>query len=54
MIGCLLPVVLLVAGGAIGAVIGGADGAIWGGGAGFLVGALVLAGFVWLVARARK
>jgi len=54
LIGCLLPVLLLAVGGIIGAVIGGPDWAIWGGGAGFLVGTVVMAIFVWIVARARK
>jgi len=54
VIGCLLPILLLVVGGLIGAAIGGADWAIWGAGAGFLVGTVFMAAFIWVVARARK
>lgn len=37
-IGCLLPVLTLVAGGAIGFAIGGSTAPLWGGGAGFAIG----------------
>jgi hypothetical protein len=37
-IGCLLPVLTLVAGGAIGFAIGGATAPLWGGGVGFVIG----------------
>ena len=53
-IGCLLPLVLLVAGAAIGGVIGGTSGGIWGAVIGAALGiAAMLAMWRWF-ARARQ
>jgi hypothetical protein len=41
-LGCLLPVITLVAGGAIGFAIGGASAPLWGGGAGLVIGLVLM------------
>jgi hypothetical protein len=41
-IGCLLPVLTMIAGGAIGFAIGGASAPLWGGGAGFAIGLVLM------------
>jgi hypothetical protein len=52
-LGCLVPVVLLAAGGAIGALIAGRHGGIWGGIIGFACGCAVLLGLLWALERAK-
>ncbi len=37
-VGCLIPFLLLLAGGGVGGAMGGTKDAIWGAGAGFVVG----------------
>jgi hypothetical protein len=41
-IGCLLPVITLIVGGAIGFAIGGASAPLWGGGAGLIIGLVLM------------
>jgi hypothetical protein len=53
-IGCLIPVLTLVAGGAIGFAIGGASAPLWGGGAGFVIGLVLLVALVFGFERLRS
>jgi hypothetical protein len=52
-LGCLVPVVLLAAGGTIGALFAGQHGGIWGGVIGFAAGCGVLLGLLWALERAK-
>ncbi len=52
-VGCLIPFLLLLAGGGIGGAIGGTKDAIWGAGAGFVIGLLVAVLALRLFERAR-
>lgn len=47
VLGCLVPLLLLVLGGAVGVVIGGNTGGLWGAGAGFVLGCAVLVILLW-------
>jgi hypothetical protein len=46
-IGCLLPLILLAAGGGIGIAAGSTAAGVWGGAAGFIVGCVALVGLLW-------
>ena len=50
-VGCLLPLILLIAGALVGHELGGPDAVPWGALLGFTAGALALACVAWLVAR---
>ena len=50
-VGCLLPLILLIAGAVVGHGLGGPEAVPWGALLGFAVGALALACVGWLVAR---
>jgi hypothetical protein len=47
VIGCLLPVLLLAAGGGVGLAIGGTLAGLWGGAAGFVIGCVALIALLW-------
>ena len=48
VIGCLLPLLLTIAGSVLGAILGGgATGAWWGAGGGFVLGCIGMAGLIW-------
>ena len=51
--GCLPPFLLLLIGGAVGALAGGRHGAIWGGSAGFVLGVVLMVALVGLLRDAR-
>jgi len=53
-IGCLIPVVLAIAGGAVGFTIGSTAAGLWGGAAGFAVGVVALVAVVWAFEREKK
>ena len=53
MIGCLIPMLALAAGGGVGALIGGRHGGYWGGGIGFSIGMVLLVGVFYAIANAR-
>ncbi len=53
-IGCLIPVVLAIAGGAVGFTIGSTTAGLWGGAAGFAVGVVALVAVVWAFEREKK
>jgi len=50
-VGCLLPLILLIAGALVGHELGGPDAVPWGALLGFAAGALALACVAWLVAQ---
>lgn len=52
--GCLMPFVLLAAGGVIGSAIAGSRGGIWGCVIGFASGTTVLLGLLWVMERVRR
>ncbi|HEX5326775.1 MAG TPA: hypothetical protein VFW75_08915 [Acetobacteraceae bacterium] len=47
VLGCFIPVVLLVAGGGVGLAVGGNAAGWWGAGAGFILGCIILAALLW-------
>jgi hypothetical protein len=47
VIGCLLPVLLLAAGGGAGLAIGGTVAGLWGAAAGFVIGCVALIVLLW-------
>jgi hypothetical protein len=53
-IGCMIPIVLLVAGAAAGGIAGGTTAGLWGGAIGFGVGVILLLILLWLFDRARN
>jgi hypothetical protein len=53
MIGCLVPVLLLLVGGRVGGLVAGENGRIWGGSIGFLIGIAAFVVLIGLLARAR-
>jgi len=52
--GCLLPFLLLAAGGAVGGLVAGAHGGIWGGIIGFACGSGALLGLLWALERVKR
>ena len=52
--GCLMPFLLLAAGGVIGSAIGGTQGGTWGCIIGFASGTTVLLGLLWVMHRVRR
>jgi hypothetical protein len=53
-IGCLFPVILTVAGAAVGGITGGTTAGLWGAAAGFAVGFVLMLGVIWLFDRAKE
>jgi hypothetical protein len=53
-IGCLMPLVLLAAGGVLGSFAAGTHGGIWGSIIGFASGCGVLLGLLWALERVRQ
>jgi hypothetical protein len=53
-IGCLIPVILAIVGGAVGFAIGSSAAGLWGGAAGFAVGLAALVAVVWAFEREKK
>jgi len=53
-IGCLIPVILAIIGGAIGFALGSTAAGLWGGAAGFGVGVTALVAVVWAFEREKK
>lgn len=53
-IGCLLPLLLLFAGAALGGVAGGGTGGLWGGAAGLVIGLIAMAVVLKLFEQARQ
>jgi len=54
VIGCLLPLLLLAAGGVAGLVIGGTVAGLWGAGTGFVVGCAALIVLLWGFERVKE
>lgn len=50
-IGCLLPLILVIAGSGIGAALGSTAGGVWGGIAGFVLGCAGFLGMMWGLER---
>jgi hypothetical protein len=46
-VGCLLPLVLMIAGAAVGGIVGGSHDTIWGGLAGAIIGTAGMLALVW-------
>lgn len=53
-IGCLLPFLLLIAGGAVGGLIGGTRDGLWGGGIGLVIGLIGTAVMLRVFGQARN
>ena len=54
MAGCLLPLALLIVGGAVGAVLGGHTGAYLGAAAGLSVGVVAMVALIGIIALAKQ
>jgi hypothetical protein len=52
VIGCFIPIVLLLVGGAIGVTVGSTTTGVWGGVAGFVVGCAAFLALLWGLKRA--
>jgi hypothetical protein len=53
-VGCLIPVILAIVGGAVGFAIGSTAAGLWGGAAGFAVGLAALVAVFWAFEREKK
>lgn len=53
-VGCLIPLLLMIGGAAIGGAIGGRTAGVWGGGVGLVVGIAAMLWVLWLFGRARN
>ncbi len=53
-VGCLIPVILAIVGGAVGFALGSTAAGLWGGAAGFAVGVAALVTLVWAFEREKK
>jgi hypothetical protein len=53
-IGCLIPVILAIGGGAVGFAVGSTAAGLWGGAAGFAIGVVALVAVVWAFEREKK
>ncbi len=54
MIGCLPPLILLILGAGIGALIGGSTDAVYGGLVGLVIGLVGMVVLVWILMKARN
>jgi hypothetical protein len=54
MVGCLPPLILLILGAGIGALIGGSTDAVYGGLVGLAIGLVVMVVLVWILMKARN
>ncbi len=53
-VGCLLPIVLMIAGAALGGVVSGGHDTVWGGVAGAAIGLLAMIAMFWVFERIRS
>jgi len=54
MIGCMPPLILLILGAGIGALIGGSTDAVYGGLVGLAIGLVVMVILIWILMKARN
>lgn len=54
MVGCLPPLILLILGAGIGALIGGSTDAVYGALIGLVIGLVVMVVLVWILMKARN